>query len=1420
MNKTIEIVGANKNNLKSIDVTLPSKATMVIGVSGSGKSSLLSNTIATEANSRMQRYLNFQQPHLGNEDVDAFIGKLPTCVHFTQSAFRASSRTTIGTSTGILSLLRRLFFKHATPWSEEIKAKVPKPSVDSYAGWLTSHYKGALTVWVVTDRWQRTDGVRSVNELKKNDINFAVFRSEFDTSNKSNNDRLVDLTNFKPLSVGPLRLIEAKIGRINLPDDISELKKILQISFGIRGDVIVELEHQIGLPSHFINERGALIDSAFHWVHPDVFLPYLVPSNALLSFNSPSSHNSGACPVCHGLGVSLNVDIEELVINPNKSMHGGCFSLWTEKNYKYINIQHKTIEGMRGLKGFCPDTSWNHLSRRAKELILYGSGDDVFYDVDPQSKRRHGKERGFNGFIELIKRRHSMPSTPAKLKKLVKEVQCNACMGTRWSREARALLLGQWGIHDILKLTFNELVDLTKVNGPMDKSIGEIAPELVNSLFHTATAFVEAGLGHLSGERGMSTLSEGESRRSRLATILKSGGEGLALLLDEPARGLHEEDINHLSNALLKLKRKHTLIFNDHKVSLARVADQVLEIGPGAGCDGGQVVFQGSSNHLSKITSQIEISRKQLPVRPLDDWLTISGACVHTISDITFKLPLEKLVTITGVSGSGKSSLINGIVIPALSKSLSNIFVDEEHNNNQGTWDGVYGFQKISNVLVLNPRPASRQRRSTLVTFLKLANQLRKIFADLPDAKCSGLRLADFGLNAGNGRCITCHGLGERKENGTWITCSFCGGSGYGKKIMDIKFDGQSITEILELPISELVHQPISINAGWTKLLQQIIALELGYLTLGHRVDQLSGGEHQRIRIAQTLAKKNANGLLLVLDEPSAGLHPNDVKRLLKSIDHVVSEGKNTVLLIEHNIDLIRTSDWIIDMGPGGGPKGGKIVGEGTPQEISKLNTPTGLALAGKISKTTTPLNYNNKLNSKNKINDPVKLTKDATRWLRRLVGEDVAPTEMDNFDFNKLSVPYTHKVDDIRALEIAYLDIEIGRFILDRTDNTPNEILKLANLWLKHPEARIQINPYMEEIVVWGDKIPNSNKKLTKKRLSQFNLEFYSELLNSNLVNRLRVSGKRFEPISGQLDERIRLVRDALDLGGGFVELAIDKSHILGQICTRFSDLDSITPTVAPAFMNSADLSRKNGTGGCPCCKGVGIVQTIPERFFINNSDTNPTDDYFLTSECHEILKGIRRNNLIPFFKKMVTEGLWQENKIYSQLDPKEKAILLYGFWCRPGHGSFLKTTLSNREEVRSWLRWDGLIPLINMELDRSKNLNWQNQVKESQQQIICPNCSGTGLRQYLRAVRFGQQSFFELVLKGTVEEFVQEMKKIDPQKTRKLKMKERILYCLEPLEVNLPKVKLNQPISDVNQINQVYKRVVKSMTRLNLVG
>ncbi len=1419
MSKAIEIVGANTNNLKSIDVTLPSKATMVIGVSGSGKSSLLSNTIAAEANLRMHRYLNFQQPHMGNKDVIAYIGELPTCVHFTQSAFRASSRTTIGTSTGILSLLRRFFLKHAIPWSEEIKSEVPKPSVDSYAGWLTSHYKGALTVWVVTDRWQRTDGVRSVNELKKNGINFAVIRSEYDTLINSNNDNLVDLTNFQPLSVGPLRLIEAKIGRINLPDDISELKKILQISFGIRGDVIVELENQIGLPSHFINERGALIDSAFHWVHPDVLQPFLVPSNALLSFNSPSSHNSGACPACHGLGVLINVDIEKLVINPNKSMHGGCFSLWTEKNYKNINIQHKTIEGMRGLQGFCPDTPWKHLSKRAKELILYGSGENVFYDVDPHSKRRLGKERGFSGFIELIKRRHGMPGSPTTLKELVKEVQCNACKGTRWSREARALLLGQWGIHDILKLTFNELVDLTKVNGPMDKSIGEVAPALVNSLFHTATAFVEAGLGHLSGERGMSTLSEGESRRSRLATILKSGGEGLALLLDEPARGLHEEDIYHLSNALLKLKRKHTLIFNDHKVSLAKVADQVLEIGPSAGYNGGQVVFQGSSQHISKITSQIEISRKQLPVNSFDDWLTISGACIHTISDITFKFPLEKLITITGVSGSGKSSLINGIVIPALSKALSNSFNDEEQNYTRGTWDGVSGYQQISNVLVLNPRPASRQRRSTLVTFLKLANQLRKIFADLPDAKSSGLRPTDFGLNAGNGRCTSCHGLGERKENGIWITCSFCGGSGYNKKIMDIKIDGQSITEILELPISVLVDHPISINAGWTKLLQQVIALDLGYLTLGRRVDQLSGGEHQRIRIAQTLAKKNVKGLLIVLDEPSAGLHPNDVKRLLKSIDHIVSEGKNTVLLIEHNIDLIRASDWIIDMGPKGGPKGGKIVGEGTPEDISKLNTPTGLALAGKISKTTEPFNYNDKLNSKNKINDPVKFTQDATRWLRRLVGEDVAPTEKDNFDFNKLSVPYNHKVDDIRALEIAYLDFEIGRFILDRADNTPNDISKIANLWLKHPEARIQINPYMEEIVVWGDRIPKSNKQFTKKRLSQFNLEFGSELLNSNLVNQLRVSGKRFEPISGQLDERIRLVRDALDLGGGFVELAIDQRHKLGQIWTRFSDLDSIIPTVAPTFMNSADFSRKNGTGGCPCCKGNGIVQTIPERFFIDNSDTEPTDEYFLTSECHEILKGIRRNNLIPFFKKMISEGLWQENKKYSQLNPKEKAILLYGFWCRPGHGSFLKKPISNREEVRSWLRWDGLIPLINMELDRSKNLIWQNQVKESQQQIICPNCSGTGLKHYFRAVRFGQQSFFDLILNGTVEEFIQEMKKIEPQNTRKLKMKERILYCLEPLEINLPKVKLNEPVSDLNQIKQVYKRVVSSMTRLNLV-
>ena len=1203
MNDGIEIVGAHTNNLKSVDAVLPlRKATMVIGVSGSGKSSLLADTLATEANSRMRRFLGVDQPHLGDEDVAAFLGPLPASIHFAQAAFRASRRTTVGTSTGLLALLRRHFSRHSTPWEKELDSIVPSPSPTSYAAWMERHYTGSLTVWTIVERWQRTDGTRAVARLKKHGVQVATLLSETDPPSRRGQGREIDLKKFRPLTANARHLIEAEVGRAQVSGKCPELTTLLKRAFNIGGDVIVAFNQGQYLPEQLQTDRGTQLDSALHWVHPEQLEPFFAPSDALLSFNSPSNPRSGACKACDGIGRGRTVLVNALVAHPERSMHDGCLALWTEKNYRYVNIQHETIEGLRGVRGFSPDKSWHDLSPDARKVVLFGAGDQTIADVDRRTQRKVSTPRRFPGFVPKILRRAEGKVSASRLADLVAEGFCTECGGTRWSREARALRLGDWHIQDILDLPFHRLRELARPEGSLEKKLPESSRSLATGLYATATAFVEAGLGHVSGERGMTTLSEGESRRSRLAALLRTRGEGLALLLDEPARGLHEEDVSRLSGALEKLKRRHTLIINEHRVSLAKVVDQLLEMGPGAGERGGQIVYQGPPERVIQSASQITATRARLAVEPEDDWLTVAGARIHTLSNLTCSIPLGRLVSVTGVSGSGKSSFVRGILVPALAKELPDRIDCEGFAWSEGTWESFEGFSNITSVLALEPRTPGTQRRSTVATLLGLASDLRKIFGRSPEAALLNLKPADFGWNAGQGRCQSCLGLGEFEDDGGWVACSHCGGRRFGEEVLSVRLNGQNVADILTLSMTELLDHPLASEAGWRPLLEQLVALDLGYLTPGRRLDRVSGGEHQRLRIAQTLANRNPERLMLVLDEPSAGLHPRDVERLLRVLDRVVAKGANTVLLVEHNLDLIRASDWVIDFGPGGGPEGGRVVGQGPPKKITKLDTPTGRALGGKPAPFTSSDSIAVRPASKTGKVDPEASARSARQWLRRLIGEDVPAKNLDPVDFDDLAVMFNAAAAVARPHEIGGLDIEIGRLLLDQGNDFSEELASLAAIWAETPKAHLQIHPLLEEIRVWGSRLPVSVARAAQNRLTHLGLETTRDALNHQDLLTVRATGRRFQLVAETTGERIRRLRDALAVGGGYVELSNSQQHVLGTTRRRHLDLESPIPAVAPLAAGSASLSRSHAVGRCPCCRGIGSVQAVDERLFVSS--------------------------------------------------------------------------------------------------------------------------------------------------------------------------------------------------------------------------
>lgn len=1423
MKTTIEIIGACTNNLQNVDVSLPLRgATMVVGVSGSGKSSLLADTLATEVNGRMRRFLGLHQPHLPEQDVPAFIGPVPACIHFSQGAFRASRRTTVATSSGLLALLRVYFRRYAQPWSDEVNSFVSSPSASNYKGWIENHYTGPLAVWIVMARWERTDGVRIANTLRRRDITKMRVRSETDTAARRETGREIDLDKFRPLPENVKHLIEAEVGQATMPDTNGRLAALLQSAFHIGGDVIVEFRQSNNLPEELTDERGTLLDSAQHWVHPKVLLPFAPASDALLSFNSPSNRRGGACRSCQGLGQVRTVMLNVLVAHPERSLHKGALSLWTEKNYRYVNIQHETIEGLRNLRGFAPDVSWKSLGKDARDLILFGSGKEAIADIDLKTGRKVSLPRPFPGLIPTILRRSEGNGAASRaLAEFISEGPCPACEGTRWSREARALRLGKWNLPALLALTFDDLKKKTGPTGSISKGLPTAARSLAKRMHHSAEAFISAGLGHLSGERGMTTLSEGESRRSRLAALLRTSGKGLGLLLDEPARGLHEADVVRLAKALAELKQRHTLVINEHRISLAAVADHVFEIGPGPGSQGGRIVNSGPPQRVFTKDWHPKISRSPLPVSTNGPWLSVEGAELHTLQNVDCQIPLGRLTCITGVSGSGKSTFVRGILLPALIQSLAKRVEADNFIWSGGTWKTINGTASINSALALEPRSPGAQRRSTVATLLGFAEDVRRIFAAAPEARKAGLTATDFGWNAGHGRCQTCLGLGEVEDGDTWVSCPHCGGNRFGEEALGVRVEGLNVADLLSLPISDLKEHPFLDCTKWVPLIDQVIALDLGYLTLGRRVDRLSGGEHQRLRIARTLGTERPKGLFLVLDEPSAGLHPHDVSQLLLVLDRIVGHGRNTVVLVEHNLALIRASDWIVDFGPGSGPSGGKIVGQGSPATIAKRKTLTGRALSHTkfrlhptAAKSKPVVDQEQPEQSKTSPEDSAR---SGRQWLRRLLGEERSSEDLDPADFEDLAVMFDEKIA-ARPYEIGGLDIEIGRILLDHPDDFSKFPERFVKRWMEEQKAQLLIHPLVEEMRVWGNKIPISVVSEAKQRLKHMGLESDFEIGSPSKLASLRATGQRFESAHGTMLERLRCVRDALGIGGSYVELANSNGQILETLEIRRVDFKE--PAIAPLVPSSSMLSRRHSAGSCPCCNGKTVVPSFDESLVVAHPSANPATDRFFRPEALNILRGVRKSILLPFFKRMTDEGLWSSKAAFASLSKDERTILLHGYWHRPGPGSFLKSSKADPEEVNSWLRWNGLFRTVLDEIYRSKDSNWVSRIKATSHAIKCPVCDGTGLHIQARAITFGPNSFFDWVLEGTIGEFVKALRDITPASSRSKNTRSRVLHCLEPLVRAIPSAPLKQEISDVQLLKATFDRVAHSLTNLKVLS
>ena len=1369
----IRVIGADANNLRDVDVGFPSRGiSIVAGVSGSGKSSLIAGTLAAEGARRTRTYFGQGQREFERDDLAAFVDPLPPTILVGQRGFRPSVRTTVATATGLLAVLRKLFIAASAPFSRQTGEEVRSPTPATYADWLVAHYRGRADIWAVPVRRTRTDGAAAVARLARHGVERIQVYGETDPPKLAGAGRSLALDDFRPLNRSVWHTIEAEIASLTItgPSSRPALTQALERAFAAGdGAVVVMLPKSEN--EALAGPYGPRLDSTRHWVDPrstEIFSP---PSAHLLSFNAPSHEESGACPTCAGTGVARRLRLEALVAHPEKSMAGGAFSIWTPKNYKYVHIQHETINGLEGLEGFSADAPWRELPRAARDLVLLGAGERLIQDRD-SAGRKIGRPRPFRGFRSaILDKARGSSRIAAQLAPLFEEGRCETCDGTRWSPQARALRVGGLGMEDLLALPFSEL---EKRSGRGERWRRAIAPRwsgFADAVHAHAAGLSLAGLGYLSGDRGMTEVSGGESRRVRLSRVLQAGEAGFCLLFDEPARGLHEKDLPALAEAFERLRGRHTIILSEHRQRLWPIADRFIEMGPGAGAGGGDIVRSGSPPR--RAAEPLRPQRTPAPVPGGAPRLTVRGANLHNLDNIDCSIPLGSLTCICGVSGSGKSSFARGVLAPALANGAD---MGDFATRAMGRWKSVAGLKGAGRLVALDQTVPSPNRRSLVATMTGVFDPIRRAFAASEGARKEGLSASDFGLNGGRGRCGTCLGLGELSDADLASPCPGCGGARYGPAVLAVRTRGYNVGELLDCPIADLTDAGPSFGIP-APLIGSIVELGLGYVAFGRRVDTLSGGELQRLRLAIRLAGGGERSFFL-LDEPAAGLHSSDVEVLIRALDHVVDGGRNSLVVVDHDLDLIRQSDWVIEFGPGAGPAGGKLIFEGSPAELARADTPTGRALRDCEAR---PMRRRSAKAEHSQI--PLGQAAERTqRLLRTLVTGESAAEELPEEGLAEPVAALDERLLGQRdAWEVGGLDLELPRLLLDLDRGSRDGREKaLLDRWGATPGAWLAINPMLAELAIWGENVPAGPLAAASKRVKEEGLRFVADsAADPARPSAARATGARFGTGEDGIDRHAAL-RDALAVGGGYVELLRPDGRVAAVAGPRLLDLSA--GLVGPVRPIAADFSRHHPRGRCPACAGARRVAAVDPRLIVADPSFPPHEEGFLTAQAAAVTRGVRRNAMLPFLRRLEKERLWDLSVPYAELTREGKDIAMFGFWARPGHGVFLKTPASDPAEVSSWLRWGGLHREVIAEADRSGEPEWAAAVSRSPP-VRCPVCAGTGLRPHAALLEIGEMPFPAWTLLRDPGRQLDMLRSTSGRTRRQKEARRRLLSCLAPL-------------------------------------